>query len=54
LPTNDGGVLRSVDDARAYVLKLSKQRAMKAQWQSACALLLAEANVADLTRQVEL
>jgi hypothetical protein len=24
LPTKDGGILRSVDDARAYMLKLSK------------------------------
>jgi hypothetical protein len=26
LPTKDGGVLRTVDDARAYMLKLSKDR----------------------------
>ena len=54
LPTKDGGVLHTVEDARAYMLKLSKQRETKAQWQRACGLLLAEADVADLTRQIEL
>ena len=54
LPTKDGGILRTVEDTRAYMIKLSKDRALKAQWQSACALLLAEADVASLTRQIEL
>jgi len=26
LPTKDGGTLRTIEDARAYMLKLSKQR----------------------------
>ena len=54
MPTKDGGVLRTVDDARAYMIKLSKQRALKSQWQRAAELLLVEADVADLTRQIEL
>jgi hypothetical protein len=53
LPTRDGGVLRTVEDARAYMLKLSKQRETRAQWQHACALLLAQAEVGALTDQIE-
>ena len=54
LPTKDGGTLRTIEDARAYMLKLSKQRETRAQWQRAAELLLAEADVAGLTRQIEL
>jgi hypothetical protein len=54
LPTKDGGTLRTVLDARTYMLALSKDREHRAQWQRAAELLLAEADVADLSRQLEL
>jgi hypothetical protein len=54
LPTKDGGTLRTVLDARTYMLALSKNRERRAQWQRAAELLLAEADVADLSRQIEL
>jgi len=54
LPTKDGGILRTVDDARAYLLRLSKDRALKGQWQHACALLLAQADLGALTDPIEL
>jgi hypothetical protein len=41
--TTDGGVLRSVLDARTYMVGLSKDRELRPQWQRACELLLAEA-----------
>lgn len=54
LPTKDGGTLRTALDARTYMLALSKGREVRAQWQRAAELLLAEAPVADFSRQVEL
>jgi hypothetical protein len=54
LYTKDGGTLRTVIDARTYMLALSKIRERRAQWQRAAELLLAEADVADLSRQIEL
>jgi hypothetical protein len=50
----DGGVLRTVKDARTYMLGLSKDRELRQQWQHACELLLAEADIAALSRQIEL
>jgi hypothetical protein len=46
LPTKDGGTLRTVLDARAYMLRLSKDRERSARWQRAAQLLLAKADVA--------
>jgi hypothetical protein len=54
LPTKDGGTLRTVLDARAYMLRLSKDRERSARWQRAAELLLAEADIGALTKQVEL
>jgi hypothetical protein len=54
IPTKDGGTLRTVLDARTYMLGLSKDRELRSQWQRACELLLAEADVAALSRQIEL
>src|SRR5262245_31890158 len=55
LVTKDGGTLRTVLDARTYMLALPKRRETTAQWQRAAAeLLLAQADVADLTRQIDL
>jgi hypothetical protein len=54
IPTKDGGTLRTVAEAREYMLGLSKSRELRAQWQRAAELLLAEADVADFSRQVQL
>ena len=54
LPTKDGGTLRTVLDARTYMLALSKDRERRAQWQRAAELLLAEADVGALSKAVEL
>jgi hypothetical protein len=52
--TKDAGVLRTVLDARTYMPALSKDREHRSQWQRAAELLLAEAAVADFSRQIEL
>jgi hypothetical protein len=54
LHTKDGGILRTVLDARTYMLGLSERRQMSAQWQRAAGLLLEEGDVADLSKAVEL
>jgi hypothetical protein len=54
LPTKDGGILRTVLDVSTYMLRLSKDRERSARWQRAAELLLAEADVGALTKQVEL
>jgi hypothetical protein len=54
LPTKDGGTLRTVAEARAYMLGLSKSRELRSQWQRAAELLLGEADVAALSRALEL
>jgi len=46
--------MRTVGEARTYMLRLSKDRERRAQWQRAAELLLAQANVADFSTQVEL
>ena len=54
LVTKGGGTLCTVLDARTYMLALSKDRERRAQWQRAAELLLAQADVAELTRAVDL
>ena len=54
LPTKDGGTLRTVLDARAYMLRLSKDRERSAPWQRAAQLVLAKADVDAVSRQLEL
>jgi len=54
LPTKDGGTLRTVLDARTYMLRPSKARERDTRWQRAAELLLGEADVAALSKQVEL
>jgi hypothetical protein len=54
LHTKDGGVLRTVKDARTYMMALSKHRETSAQWQRAAAMLLEQADVTDLSSQVQL
>jgi len=50
LPTNDGGTLRTVLDARTYMLALLKRRETRTQWQRAAELLLGEADVAAFSK----
>jgi hypothetical protein len=47
-------VLRTIGDARDYMLALSKERERRADWQHACRPLMEEAGVAAVTRQVHL
>jgi hypothetical protein len=54
LPTKDGGVLRTVGDAHAYIMELPRKRALRAHWQHAGRLMLQQASAAALTRQVHL
>ena len=54
LPTKDGGVLRTIGDARAYMLALPKEREWLDRWKAAYRLLVRGANAAELTRQVHL
>jgi hypothetical protein len=54
LPTKDGRTLYPVLDVRTYILALSKDRALRTQWQRAAQLLLEHADVAAVSRQVEL
>ena len=53
LPTKDGGVLRTVGDARGYILTLPKTRKSRAHWKCASLLLQEEVGAAALTRQVQ-
>jgi hypothetical protein len=54
LSTKDGGTLRTVAEARAYMLGLSKDRELSVRWQRAAELLLGETDVADFSKQVQL
>src|SRR5262249_24685200 len=54
LPTKDGGVLRTIGDAHAYMMALPKKRGLRAHWQHACRILLQQSSAAPLTRQVHL
>jgi hypothetical protein len=54
LRTKDGTMLRTVLDARTYMLALPEARQLRAQWQQAAKLLLEEADVTALSKQVEL
>jgi hypothetical protein len=53
LPTKEAGVLRTIDDARAYMQALPKTRALRAHWQHASRLLLEEVRPTVLTAQVQ-
>ena len=54
LPTKDGGTLRTVADARAYMLGLSKQRELQTRWLRVAGLILEEADIGAVSRQLEL
>ena len=50
LPIKGGGLLRTVEDARAYVLALPSQT--QPEWEQACTLISKEADIAAVSRQV--
>ena len=52
LPTKDGGLLRTIGDARAYMLALSEEREWLDHWKPAYRLLVHGAGAAPLTLQV--
>ena len=54
LPTTDGGVLRTIGDARDYMLALSKESEWLDHWKPAYRLLARGADAAALTQQVPL
>jgi hypothetical protein len=50
LPIKGGGLLRTVDDARAYVLALPSQA--QPEWEQVCTLISKEADIVAISRQV--
>jgi hypothetical protein len=55
LPTKEGVILRTVGEAANYVLALPPERAEhRNRWRHAAKLLLDQADVADVSRQVHL
>jgi hypothetical protein len=52
--TKDGATLRTVRDARDYMLAVPDVRAMREQWQVAAKMIIEHASVLVLSRQVEL
>jgi hypothetical protein len=54
LPTTGGGMLRTIGDARDYMLALSKEREWLDHWKPAYRLLVQGADAAALTQQVHL
>jgi hypothetical protein len=55
LPTKDGAVLRTIRGAANYVLALPQEQAEHCnRWRHAAQLLLDQADVADVSRQVHL
>ena len=52
LPTTDGGVLRTIEDACRYMLALCKQRELGAAWQQAAKLILNRTDVEAMTHQL--
>jgi hypothetical protein len=51
-PLKDGGLLRTIGDARAYMLALSEERELRDHWKPAYRLLVQGAGAAPLTLQV--
>jgi hypothetical protein len=54
LPTKDGGTLRTLGEACDYMTSIGKQRELRPQWQQACKLILAKADVMTVSRALEL
>ena len=54
IPTKDRGVLRTVADARDYMVALPKYRESQHHWQQTAKMILDQADVADVSRRTEL
>ena len=54
VPTKDRGVLRTVADARDYMLAPPEDREFKHHWQHTAKMILDQADVADVSRRVKL
>ena len=54
LPTKDGGTLRTIHAACDDMTSIGNQRERRQQWQRACNLILAKANVVTVSRALEL
>jgi hypothetical protein len=54
IPIKDGGTLRTIAEARDYMLALPDHRELRQSWQHAAELMLEQADVADVSRQIEL
>jgi len=53
VPTKDRGILRTVADARDYILALPDDRESH-YWEHTAKMILDQADVADVSRKVEL
>jgi hypothetical protein len=54
LPTTDGGTLRTIGDAVAYMTALPKHRELAKPWQHAAKLIIAREPVEAVTRALSL
>jgi hypothetical protein len=54
LPTKGGGVLRTIADARAYMVAMPPAHDGCARWLHAAEMILGQADVAAVSRQVHL
>jgi hypothetical protein len=54
IPTKDRGVLRTVADARDYMLALPENREFQHHWQQTAKMILNQADVEDVSRRIEL
>jgi hypothetical protein len=54
LPTTDGGILRTIRDACDYMTSMDKKRELRQHWQRLAKLILAKADVTEVSRALEL
>jgi hypothetical protein len=54
LPTKDGGTLRTIGEACAYMTGMGKKRELQARWQRVAKLILAKEDVLTVSRALEL
>ena len=54
LPTKDGGTLRTIGEAVAYMTGIGKKRELRSQWQRVARLVLAKEGVLTVSRALEL
>ena len=53
LPIKGGAILRTIQDARDYLLALPPHRERRHHWQHVCELILEEADVEAVTSQIQ-